>query len=137
MIKSSSDFSKNKRRESDSSINFAPEDEAGYYLGDRHEMGGHSFIEGISNEKDFAGVGPKGWSKSDEHIFEIVCEALSDDHFIDASDIVVEVEDGCVYLKGSVTNYKMKKTAQMSVENLPGVRDVMNLLIIDTSKSNP
>ena len=136
MIKTSSEPSKKKYRESDSSDRFPPQDEAGYYLGDRFEMGGENFLGGIANERDFAGVGPKGWSKSDEHLFENVCEALSDNHLLDASNIEVEVSDGLVYLKGSVSNFHAKKEAQISIEDLPGVKDVMNFLVIDTSSNN-
>ena len=94
-----------------------------------------SFGEERSNHKDwgaqstsrnFNGRGPKGYKRSDERIKEDVCETLSRDHRIDASDIEVNVEDAMVTLSGVVDSRDIKRAAEMIIENLSGVDDVKN-----------
>jgi hypothetical protein len=77
---------------------------------------------------NFYGKGPKGWRHSDERIFEDVCGVLHASPYIDASEVEVSVQDGCVYLRGTVPLRLMKKAAERSVELLPGVEDVQNEL---------
>ena len=62
----------------------------------------------------------------DERIKEDVCETLSRDHRIDASDIEVNVEDAMVTLSGNVDSRDIKRAAEMIIENLSGVDDVKN-----------
>lgn len=77
---------------------------------------------------EFAGVGPRGYKRSDDRIFEEVCERLTHHGGVDASDIEVEVEDGEVTMKGEVPNRRMKVMAEDAVETVPGVWDVHNHL---------
>lgn len=79
-----------------------------------------------SSQKGFLGKGPKGYKRSDDRIKEDVCETLSRDHRIDASEIEVNVEDAMVTLSGTVDNREAKRTAEMIIENLSGVDDVKN-----------
>lgn len=82
----------------------------------------------IDRGVDFRGKGPVGFFFSDERVRENVCEILTRDPLIDASEIEVEVRDGCVLLRGKVNSRRTKRLAELSIENLPGVRDIMNLL---------
>lgn len=79
-----------------------------------------------SSQRGFLGKGPKGYKRSDDRIKEDVCETLSRDHRIDASDIEVNVENAMVTLSGTVDNRETKRTAEMIIENLSGVDDVKN-----------
>jgi hypothetical protein len=81
-------------------------------------------------ERSYKGVGPKGYKRSDERIYEEVCEELLKNSQIDASDIVVHVEDGVVFLSGKVSDRKMKKMTENLVEEIFGVQDVRNSLVI-------
>jgi hypothetical protein len=81
----------------------------------------HRFLRGVKN---FFGVGPKGYKRSDERIREDVCEALADHPDVDASEIEVRVRDGEVILTGTVESRWMKRQAEDAVEFVPGVRDV-------------
>lgn len=85
---------------------------------------------GILNldENDHRGRGPKGYKRLDENIFEEVCESLAADRNVDASDIEVEVTDGCVFLRGTVSDRNTKRLAENIIEFIPGVKDVQNLL---------
>jgi hypothetical protein len=82
------------------------------------------------NEGLFRGRGPRGYQRSDERIHEEVCETLTDDGSVDASDIDVRVDNGEVTLSGTVHSRDEKRRAEDVIENLPGVRDVHNSLTI-------
>lgn len=86
-------------------------------------------IRGTQRE-NHSGKGPKGWKRSDETMLEEACEALFDSPYVDASEVEVSVENGCVYLTGQVESREMKREAEMCVERVPGVTDVRNALSI-------
>lgn len=79
---------------------------------------------------NFAGIGPKGYIRSDEKIHDEVCEVLFRNPFVDASDVDVKVQNGIVILSGSIANRSAKKEAERSSENILGVIDVKNDLRI-------
>jgi osmotically-inducible protein OsmY len=85
----------------------------------------------IDRNINFRGFGPKGFTISDDQIREEVCEVLTRDSFIDASEIDVEVNNGCVILKGHVDSRQTKSLAELTTEGLNGVHDVVNLLKFD------
>jgi osmotically-inducible protein OsmY len=74
----------------------------------------------------FTGRGPKGYQRSDARITEDVCDRLSDDPEIDASDVEVRVENGEVTLSGTVPDRRAKRRAEDLVEDVSGVREVHN-----------
>lgn len=74
------------------------------------------------------GKGPKGYMRSDDRIREEVCEILTQHRSIDASDIDVSVHDGIVTLRGEVEGRQMKRLAEMALDDVRGVRDVINHL---------
>lgn len=78
----------------------------------------------------FTGKGPKNWARSDERIREDVCEALTYDAHVDASDIEVSVKDGEVTLIGTVSGRGEKRLAEDVAEGVRGVSDVHNQLRI-------
>jgi hypothetical protein len=73
-----------------------------------------------------SGKGPKSYKRSDERVKEIVCEKLSDDPFVDASDIEISVNNCEVTLTGSVHDRSAKRRAEDIVENIPGITHVEN-----------
>ena len=80
----------------------------------------------------YRGRGPRDYKRSDERVREEVCERLTDDWSVDASDITVQVRDGEVTLQGSVPSREQKRRASECVEEVSGVRDVFNSLRIAT-----
>lgn len=74
------------------------------------------------------GRGPRGYRRSDERIKEDVCQCLTDDSHIDASNIDVSVNDREVVLAGSVQTRYEKRHAEDLIERIAGVRDVINSL---------
>jgi hypothetical protein len=85
--------------------------------------------------RDYSGVGPLNYKRSDERIRDDVSDALYSSPEIDASDIEVDVKNGIVTLKGEVQSRLQKKIAEMTAERLPGVVDIDNLIIIQNPKT--
>lgn len=79
------------------------------------------------------GKGPKGYSRSDDRIKEDVNDRLSDDVFVDASDIEVTVIQGEVTLTGSVSGKNEKRRAEDVAEHVSGVRNVENRIKVASS----
>lgn len=78
----------------------------------------------------YAGIGPKGYKRSDQRILEDVSERLMEDGHVDASGIEVEVRAAEVILKGSVPTRFMKRLAEDLSVSVLGVKDVLNQLRI-------
>lgn len=74
------------------------------------------------------GRGPQGYTRSDERIKEDICERLSEHHYIDASQIRVEVSQGVVTLEGSVYDRWQKYQTEDLVDATSGVNDIQNRL---------
>lgn len=87
-------------------------------------------LYGETKPGPYAGIGPKGYKRSDDRILEDVSERLMEDGHIDASDIEVGVQKGVVILKGSVPNRSMKRLAEDVSASALGVKDVQNQLRI-------
>lgn len=83
--------------------------------------------------RSYRGVGPKSYRRGDDQLRELVCERLSDDHHVDASDIEVTVENGVVRLAGSVPDRRTKRLAEDIAESVRGIQDVENHLRIGTT----
>lgn len=81
-----------------------------------------------SREGGFFGKGPKGYTRSDERIREDVCDRLSIDDEVDASDITVTVKGGEVTLEGTVPDRRSKHRAEDIADSVSGVSDVHNSL---------
>ncbi len=74
------------------------------------------------------GRGPRGYRRSDERIREDVCEMLSDDPYLDASNMEVTVKECEVTLSGAVNSREDKRRAEHLAERISGVKDVHNSL---------
>jgi osmotically-inducible protein OsmY len=77
---------------------------------------------------NYAGRGPRGYRPSDERIYEHVCDRLTDDPLVDASDIDVRVSDGEVTLSGNVRSRREKREAEDVAGSVVAVKDVINEL---------
>lgn len=74
------------------------------------------------------GKGPKGFVRSDERIREDINCRLTDDGFVDASEIEVTVENAEVTLSGTVPDKSSKRRAEDISELVSGVKNVENRL---------
>ena len=79
----------------------------------------------------YAGRGPKDYRRSDERVREEVCDCMTDDPMLDASEISVQVSEGVVTLSGTVTSREQKRRAEDVAERISGVKDVTNQLRVD------
>jgi BON domain-containing protein len=79
----------------------------------------------------FRGRGPKGYTRSDDRIREDVCDRLTDDPAIDASNIEVKVSGGEITLSGTVASREDKRHAEDWAEATSGVKNVQNLLRVE------
>lgn len=123
----------------------------GYYGGDvggdygrgrrpgerRSFMQHNDYVEAVTDGADTPGEhrgrGPKGYRRSDERIREDINDRLTDDSWLDASNIEVAVEGGEVTLSGSVDSRQAKRRAEDLAERVSGVEDVQNNIKVSRS----
>jgi osmotically-inducible protein OsmY len=82
-----------------------------------------SFSQRGANQR---GRGPRGYARSDERLREDICEMLTEDPDLDASEIEVSVNSGNVMLTGALGERWQKHHAENLVARCRGVRDVDN-----------
>ncbi|HET9529929.1 MAG TPA: BON domain-containing protein [Blastocatellia bacterium] len=74
------------------------------------------------------GLGPRGYRRSDQRIWEDINERLTEDDQIDASNVEVDVSQGDVTLSGMVSSRWEKRRIEDIADSVSGVRDVINQL---------
>jgi osmotically-inducible protein OsmY len=74
------------------------------------------------------GRGPKSYARSDDRIKEDINDRLTDDGWLDATDIDVEVSSREVTLSGEVDSRDAKRRAEDIAESVSGVGHVQNNL---------
>ncbi|WP_368744526.1 BON domain-containing protein [Desertibaculum subflavum] len=85
---------------------------------------------------DHRGRGPAGYRRSDERIREDVNDGLTEDPYLDATHIRVQVQDCEVTLDGTVDTRYAKRRAERVVEGVTGVTHVQNnLRVRDASQA--
>lgn len=89
---------------------------------DRYDAAAQGYVGG------HRGRGPKGYRRSDERIREDVSDRLTDDPFLDASDIEVSVANSEVTLSGTIRRREDKRRAENLAEAISGVTHVQNNL---------
>jgi osmotically-inducible protein OsmY len=83
------------------------------------------------------GKGPKGYQRSDERIKDDINDRLTDDGWLDATNIDVEVSNREVTLSGHVFNRGDKRRAEDIAEAVSGVDHVQNNLRVAKSYGEP
>lgn len=92
---------------------------------------------GLDYRAEHRGRGPKGYRRSDGRIAEDVNDRLTDDPYLDASDIEVKVNDGEVTLSGLVASREDKRRAEDLADTILGVGHVQNDLRVRPAASIP
>ncbi|THD54037.1 BON domain-containing protein, partial [Phenylobacterium sp.] len=77
------------------------------------------------------GLGPQGYKRADERISDDAHERLTDDAWLDASNITLTVSGGEITLSGTVENRESKHHAERLVETISGVNHVQNNLRLE------
>jgi osmotically-inducible protein OsmY len=86
------------------------------------------------------GRGPKGYKRSDERIREDVCDRLSSQYDVDASEVEVTVSNGEVTLTGTVSDRDQKFRVEHVADGVGGVSEVHNQLRVrrePSAQANP
>jgi|GEM_PF-3629468 len=83
-----------------------------------------------SRKGQFAGTTPKNFKRSDERIYDDICQKLSQEGHFDVSDVEIKVESGEVSLEGNIENRSDKHRIEMLVDSIMGVKDITNNLKI-------
>ncbi len=94
-------------------------------------------VRGRNQAGPHVGKGPRGYVRSDERIYEEVCDRLTLHGQLDASDVNVEVKEGEVTLTGTVQNRSAKRLAEDISDSVSGVRDVHNRLQLRSRQNVP
>ena len=87
-----------------------------------------SWFAGGSDTTHHRGRGPKNYTRSDDRIREDVNDRLTDDPWVDATEIEVQVSTCEVTLTGTVNSREEKRRAEDLAEQVSGVRHVQNNL---------
>jgi hypothetical protein len=103
--------------------------------GRRYE-GANPYLELPRRRRKEANRGPRNFERADQRLYEDVCERLTEDDRIDASDIQVSVANGEVTLSGKVRSRQAKRRATYVVEDIFGVRDVHNNIRIEDEQTS-
>jgi hypothetical protein len=105
------------------------QDEVSSWFGDDEARRRREWDERRADVKaEHRGRGPKGYKRSDGRIEEDVNDRLTDDPYLDASDVAVAVKDNEVTLSGTVTRREDKRRAEDLAEHVLGVTHVQNNL---------
>lgn len=96
-----------------------------YDFGEHNQQYTSHYSSDLANHR---GKGPKGFTRTDERIKEDINCRLTDDAYVDASNVEVSVENGEVTLTGSVPDRSSKRRAEDVAELVSGVSNVENRL---------
>ena len=84
----------------------------------------------LRGDGTYRGLGPRGYARAPQRIYEDVCDRLTDNPFIDASDIEVFVSGSQVTLAGSVDSVIALRQAAAISREVAGVSEVRNDLLV-------
>jgi osmotically-inducible protein OsmY len=82
-------------------------------------------------ERGHRGRGPRGYRRSDERILEDICDSLTEDPLVDATDVEVTVKNGEATLDGTVTDRLSRRRAEDIADCASGVVVVINNLRLE------
>lgn len=95
------------------------------------QQGGYGQNQG---QRRSQGRGPSSYTRSDQRIYEDICDALSSGD-VDAAQVEVKVEKGEVTLTGTVSAREDKRRIEDLAERVSGVKDVNNQLKMQREQS--
>lgn len=81
-------------------------------------------------QRRYFGMGPVGYKRSEQRVWEDVCDLLTFTDDIDATHVEVSVHNCEVTLSGRVGDRYQKKLAEELAESVWGVKDVHNRLTL-------
>ena len=97
---------------------------------------GSSYRTEMRDEGLFKGKGPRNYRRADNRIQDDINDRLTDDPWVDASEVDVKVENCEVTLTGSVDDRQAKRRAEDIVESVSGVMHVENRIKVRSAADN-
>jgi hypothetical protein len=85
--------------------------------------------------RNYRGMGPKSYTRSDERVLEDINERLTEDDYLDASDITVRCVNGVITLEGTVADRWMKHRAEDLADASSGVKQVDNRIQVQSQSA--
>jgi hypothetical protein len=104
---------------------------------DRFHPEKHTSKENYRRWYGHRGKGPKGYTRSDERIREDISDRLTHDHYVDASNIEIQVTSAECTLNGTVATRDEKRRAEDIAEHVMGVKHVQNNLRVAPAYATP
>jgi hypothetical protein len=108
----------------------------GWGQGSESRVGNQNSLWGSEQRSENKGRGPIGYKRSDQRITEDLNDKLSDDGYLDASEIEVSVKEGVVTLQGTVSDRSAKRYAEDLAEGISGVSNVENRIRVKNSSES-
>jgi osmotically-inducible protein OsmY len=96
------------------------------------KLHGPDYGRNIDGTRSHRGRGPLSYRRPDELLYEDVCEALSEDPDVDATNIDVTAREGEITLSGYVRTRAEKHRADDIADRILGVHDVHNQLRVQS-----
>lgn len=115
---------------------YQPGSERGFMSDDGYDRGTPRYGETSGYRNEYArrlddkgqhrGKGPRNYKRADNRIQEDINDRLTDDSFVDASEVDVAVQNGEVTLTGTVDSREAKRRAEDIAESVAGVTHLEN-----------
>jgi hypothetical protein len=94
------------------------------------------YPSGMEGQRSYRGLGPQSYKRSDDRIRDDVCERLTDNDRIDASNVTIDVNQGAVTLSGTVPERHMRYAAEDLVDDCMGVESIDNQLRVQATPAS-
>ncbi|MFL6215919.1 MAG: BON domain-containing protein [Blastocatellia bacterium] len=122
------DYERRRPRRNDRSWWERTREEVSSWFGGSNREGGREDERDEDARGGHRGRGPRDYRRGDDRIREEINDRMTDDDFLDASQIEVGVQNGEVILAGYVFNRTSKRRAEQLAERVSGVTNVENRL---------
>lgn len=115
---------------------FGSGNETRYMYSEGLEHVGDPYSPNLVEEREWlrpgphTGKGPRNYHRPDNLIRDDVCDRLTVNGNIDATNVVIDVDQGEVTLRGMVSTRYEKRLAEDLADTVAGVKDVYNELTI-------
>ena len=83
-----------------------------------------------------SGRGPRNYTRPDASIVDELIDRMTEHEALDATEILLIVEDGVVTLTGEVPERRMKHLAEDIADAVRGVREIENRIRVDNGSSS-
>ena len=103
-----------------------------------HGRGGSEYANTSRHSRgvSHSGRGPRNYTRPDASIVDELIDRMTEHEALDATEILLIVEDGVVTLTGEVPERRMKHLAEDIADEVRGVREIENRIRVDNGSSS-